>query len=209
MILSFSNAINMCFTARWLVSSALALLVTILLVTLMHSLIRSEPVVTEPTYTQPPIDVVMPKRVIENQEIVPPNKPEKVEPEPITPRLVQTEITQKAPVLTGFSHAPKASFRGTPVADSGRFPIARIMVAPEYPYRAAQKNIEGYVDITFDITVAGIPSNIQVTAAKPEKIFNAAALKAIKRWRFMPYEQDGEAVPFYGMAKRLVFDLEE
>ena len=43
----------------------------------------------------------------------------------------------------------------------------------------------------------------------PEKIFNKSAVRAIKKWKFTPYEQDGQMVPFYGMSKRLVFNLEK
>ena len=208
MTLSFSNPISVRFTARWLISSGMALIVTLLLVALMHILIRTESIMIEPTYIQPQIDIVMPERTIEEQTIIPPEKPKEIEPEPVIPSLVQTEIEQQAPGLKGLYHVPEASFESTPVQHSGRFPIARIMVSPEYPYRATQQGIEGYVDVAFDITVAGMPTNIRITAASPEKIFNSAALKAIKRWRFMPYEQDGKAVPFKGMAKRLVFNLE-
>jgi protein TonB len=71
------------------------------------------------------------------------------------------------------------------------FPLVRI--PPRYPMRAANRGIEGWVKIEFTITEEGTVKDAIVVDAQPGKIFDRAALKAIKRWKFKAKVIDGEA----------------
>ena len=64
-------------------------------------------------------------------------------------------------------------------------------VNPEYPASAERKGIEGFVDLKFVITVTGEVKDVVVTNAEPQGVFDDAATRAIKRWKFKPTQIDG------------------
>lgn len=65
---------------------------------------------------------------------------------------------------------------------------------PEYPYGAKRKRIEGEVTVRMLVNSKGNPVNLSVYSASPNGIFEQAALKAAKRWRFRPGKYHGEDV---------------
>lgn len=79
-------------------------------------------------------------------------------------------------------------------------------VTPEYPARAQRKLQEGYVDLQFTSTATGEVKDITVVAAQPEGVFDDAAVRALKRWKFKPKEIDGQAVD-QRLALRMRFEL--
>ena len=93
---------------------------------------------------------------------------------------------------------------GTGEISSNIIPLVRI--PPTYPMRAASRRIEGWVKIEFTITKEGTVKDAVVVAAQPNSIFNRAALKAIKRWKFKPHIIAGEAYE-QRAAQTLKFDL--
>ena len=71
--------------------------------------------------------------------------------------------------------------------------IPLVRIPPTYPMRAANRRIEGWVKVEFTITKEGKVKDAVVVASQPGTIFNRAALKAIKRWKFKPHIIAGEA----------------
>lgn len=67
-------------------------------------------------------------------------------------------------------------------------------VLPEYPPRARAQRIEGWVRLEIEVSPSGTVSAARVVAASPERVFDEAALKAIRRWRFQPAFSEGRAV---------------
>ncbi|MFW5498805.1 MULTISPECIES: energy transducer TonB [unclassified Maridesulfovibrio] len=65
---------------------------------------------------------------------------------------------------------------------------------PEYPYGAKRKRIEGDVVVRMLVNSKGNPVNLSIYSASPSGIFEQAALKAAKRWRFRPGKYHGEDV---------------
>lgn len=88
-------------------------------------------------------------------------------------------------------------------------PIGRYITAAKYPNVAARRGIEGYVDVRFDVTAAGATANIQVIGADPKGIFEKSALKAVARWRYQPYMENGKAEYFSSIRKRIRFEMEK
>ena len=80
---------------------------------------------------------------------------------------------------------------GTGKSSTNVIPLVRI--PPTYPMRAANRRIQGWVKVEFTITKEGTVKDAAVVASKPSSIFNNAALKAIKRWKFKPHIIAGEA----------------
>jgi protein TonB len=91
-------------------------------------------------------------------------------------------------------------------ADRDAVPLVRIN--PEYPMRARQRGIEGWVTIQFTISKTGTVTNPVVVASQPRKIFNRAALQAIGRWKYNPKIKDGVAVERPGQKVTLEFAME-
>lgn len=71
--------------------------------------------------------------------------------------------------------------------------IPLVRIPPIYPMRAANRRIQGWVKVEFTITKEGTVKDPIVVASKPNSIFNRAALKAIKRWKFKPHLRAGVA----------------
>ena len=84
-----------------------------------------------------------------------------------------------------------------------------VRVDPQYPIRAADRGVEGWVELEFTISESGAVKEAKVIAAKPKGVFNRAALRAIKRWKYNPKVEDGVAVERPGVTVRLEFNLED
>jgi len=86
--------------------------------------------------------------------------------------------------------------------------FVRLTSAPaKYPTRASQRDITGWVEVTFTVTKSGETANIEVLRAEPEKTFDISAMEAVKKWTFEPRQYQGEPIDQRTTA-RLVFDLQ-
>ncbi len=90
-------------------------------------------------------------------------------------------------------------------SDTDVVPIVR--VTPQYPLRASERGIEGWVEVQFTISKLGTVKDPTVLNSKPSSIFDRAALKAIKKWKYNPKIEDGEPVERPGVKVRLKFEL--
>ena len=59
-------------------------------------------------------------------------------------------------------------------------------VAPDYPPRASERNIQGWVDVEFTVGTDGKTRNIVVTDASHEQMFRREATEAVQKWQFEP-----------------------
>ena len=97
-------------------------------------------------------------------------------------------------------------------ADGEYMPI--VAVAPEYPRRAAQRGLEGFVTVRFTVTTNGSTRDIEVvdavdTEGRETSIFNRSAIRAAERFKFRPRVVDGEPTEVAGVSYRFVFELED
>jgi protein TonB len=72
--------------------------------------------------------------------------------------------------------------------------IPLVRIPPRYPRSASRRGLEGVVTVSFTITKDGQVRSPVVIKAKPENIFDSAALKAILKWKFKPKVVDGKPV---------------
>ena len=91
-------------------------------------------------------------------------------------------------------------------SDQDIVPIVR--VNPQYPIRAADRGIQGWVEVQFTISAAGTVKAPVVVDAEPATIFNRAALRAIRKWKYSPKIEEGVAVDRPDVRVRLHFNLE-
>ena len=92
-------------------------------------------------------------------------------------------------------------------SDTDVVPIVR--VTPQYPLRASERGIEGWVEVEFTISKLGTVKDPRVINSHPSSIFDRAALKAIRKWKYNPKIEDGEPVERPGIKVRLKFDLSD
>ncbi len=76
-----------------------------------------------------------------------------------------------------------------------------------YPPQAKAAGIEGQVVVRYDVTVAGTVVNAVVEAAEPAGVFEAAALAAVRSWRFKAPVEDGVLVAAPSRVSEVRFQL--
>ncbi len=102
-------------------------------------------------------------------------------PSPPPPATTTTTTTAAAP----------ASRPAVPAVREARL-LSR--VDPVYPREAARSRQNGWVEVEFTIGRDGSVSDVRVVDARPARVFNQAAQRAIQEWRFEPRLENGEPV---------------
>jgi len=78
-----------------------------------------------------------------------------------------------------------------------------------YPEAARDQGIQGAVVVRYDVSAEGRVANAQVVSAEPAGVFEEAALKAVRGWRFRPGRQKGVESVFTGMVSTIEFKFGE
>lgn len=78
-------------------------------------------------------------------------------------------------------------------------------VMPQMPDSARRRGITGWVEVVFTVTEKGDVADAEVRNSSPEDVFDDAALRAVRAWRFEPATKDGKPVSTRTMI-RLKFD---
>lgn len=86
-------------------------------------------------------------------------------------------------------------------------PVVRI--PPEYPMGAARDGIEGWVILGFDISAIGEVINIKVVESEPKRIFDKAAKKALRKWKYRAKSKNGRALIQKGFTVQLDFKMNQ
>ena len=138
-----------------------------------------------------------------------PNRPEQEqEPEPPDmdiPETPRPEMNAESIATPDFSGPQFGAFSASTDADV--LPIVKL--TPQYPRRATQRGIEGWVLVQFTITAAGAVVNPMIVDADPPGIFNRSALRSIVKWKYKPRILNGKAVARPGVQHLITFELEE
>lgn len=199
--------------ARRVTSAVLALFVTFGLFYLMQALItKAAGKLEEPAGSM--VDFVRLKKD-SDLELKKRKLPKKEEPEEPPPppdlSLARSDRPDQALEEMGFAVGVEVDVggpnMGIAASDADIVPIVR--VNPQYPPRAADRGIEGWVIVEFTISAAGTVKDPVVLDAAPSSIFNRAALRAIRKWKYNPKTEDGQPVERPGVKVRLNFELED
>ena len=146
----------------------------------------------------------------------------------LLPEKVQRPAAPAAPSLPQISRLSPGSAKRTPSvalgvsvnariapaqigisAGSDRDATPLVRVDPDYPVRASQRGVEGWVRVQFTITSAGQVVDPAVVDSQPKGVFEATALRAVSRWRYSPKVDSGSAVERRGVQVLLTFQLEQ
>jgi protein TonB len=140
-------------------------------------------------------------------------KPEQERPPPV-PEIPQMAHSSgdaggaAVQLMTPTVDAAGAMSRMTMSAGSDRDIMPLVRINPDYPPRALSRGIEGYVIVQFTISATGSVKDLIVVEAKPEGIFDEAAMRAVARWRYNPKVEEGVAVERVGVQTMITFKLE-
>ena len=74
----------------------------------------------------------------------------------------------------------------------------------QYPTRALQSNVEGWVELSYTVGTDGNVSNIKLLNASPPRTFEASATRAVSHLRYQPVIQGGKAISV-GTQVRIVY----
>ncbi len=67
-------------------------------------------------------------------------------------------------------------------------------VPPRWPEAARRRGLNGRVTVRLKVRADGSPDEVEVLEAEPPGVFDAAALEAVRQWRFEPATYEGRAV---------------
>jgi len=115
--------------------------------------------------------------------------------------------TPAAPKPTPAAPPPATETASAPSA-GGETHAAELVksVPPDYPPEAYRARTQGWVEVEFTVAPDGSVADAQVVASEPGRVFNAAALSAVKRWTFKPRMENGKAVE-ERLRRRIQFKL--
>jgi protein TonB len=166
---------------------------------------------------EPPVPAVRPAAVDRTAPI-------RVMPDPLTPRIAAPVEAQAdrgtrtrgssrtfgPPINSGHptaGYAKSLPVRGPIVEPDPVAPIDATAALPDrdleqltatepvYPPAALRDRVEGWVEVDFTVTEAGVVREIEIIAAEPRGVFETAAMAAVGQWRFQPRVVNGRPVP--------------
>jgi TonB family protein len=112
-------------------------------------------------------------------------------------RKLGANSLQASAVERQIAAARDNSGRGASAADglisAGRLERLKY-VPPDYPAEARQRGVSGAVELTFTVRADGKVTDVNVESATPPRVFDDAAIDAVRKWRYRPVERDGRAV---------------
>ena len=151
------------------------------------------------------------------KRILPQKKP--TEAKPVTPSFKTSTTTEQSNIpsikIQTFEPTPQKqamSLAGSPhlgsaPSDTDILPLVRVQ--PIYPRTAAQRKIEGWVQLQFTVTKTGTVKDVYILDANPPNIFNKAAKRAVKKWKYKQRIKNNKPIETPGVKVKLTFKLED
>ncbi|MFC3194840.1 TonB family protein [Marinicella sediminis] len=166
------------------------------------------------THFRPDVETKVRKRVKKQ----PPEKPQSSQP-PAVPRLqaVKNEQIQlenpneysnsKSINLLSQTSIPGFSIVAHQVQHEGQGGI-KAGIPPVYPPKAVLNNIEGWVLVSITVNQQGQVDQVKVVDSEPARMFEEAAVKAVKKWAFYSKTNNGQSVS-YEFNQKIEFKLDQ
>ncbi len=87
--------------------------------------------------------------------------------------------------------------------------LPQTLVTPTYPRKAIDRGIEGLVIVQFNISESGNVEQPRIIHSQPNKIFDRAVMKALKKSQYRPMEIEGRATKIKNVTESYYFRLFE
>lgn len=111
------------------------------------------------------------------------------------PSLPSVDVSEPLPV----------NLSRLPPTRSDYQPIVKTM--PDYPPRAEQRGVEGYVIVEYTVTTTGETKDWKVVESS-SALFDRAAIESTKEYKYLPRTLDGTPIEVPGVRTRIEFVLE-
>lgn len=138
-----------------------------------------------------------------------PERPEPIKepdiPQIDIPKAKKPDINSERNVKPDFGRSEVGLY--SPHKDGDAIPIVK--VPPQYPRRASQRGIEGWVLLEFTVTETGAVLNPIVIDANPPGLFNRSAIRMINKWKYKPLIKKRKAVQRKGVQHLITYQLEK
>ncbi len=194
---------------RFILGTALAAFVTLLLFIFMYSRVKVEfkaldkeeklsfeinPKIEEVKITRQEVKVAKVQRV---------NTP------PPPPMIERQQATQPSVPIASLEGAipdfetPKIDRQSFKIAVSDRDAQPLVRIPPVMPPRAEKS---GHCKVRFDVSPSGQPYNV-VTTYCTSSVFKRASIKSVEKWKYNPKIVEGRAVARRGVESQITFRL--
>ncbi len=198
---------------RYTIALGLAVVTTFFILWAMQTLIAGgNNVMSEPPKGNV-LDFIRLKQeqVIAKKDRKPQKPPKPKEPPPLNQPQMQQSNPNVNAVSTNFTADVQTDVGlsgglNLSTGDGDYLPIVK--VAPVYPRRAQSRGIEGYVIVEFTVNKNGSVVNPSVVEAKPEGIFDQAAINAALKFKYKPRVVDGVAMSVAGVQNKISFEID-
>jgi len=188
---------------------ALAVLITLTLILAMYGLIKMDEPDLDGSKSFKLPDFVHSDRNEDLQTIVArPDKPAEVEEQPDIPDVDATPDQLDIDSNMGLGAVKvgiNRSLKGFNSNDGEFLPIFR--APPQYPRRALERGLCGWVDLSFTVTATGGTRDPFVTDSS-SSAFEGAARKAALKYKYKPRQVAGKPVDVPGVEIRIRFELD-
>ena len=197
---------------RYLTSAGFAIVVVTAIFLLMIKLIQQEvPAKPVNKAVDLNLDLIIEKDPVPKPHRNPPEKKEIKDP----PKVPQNQpddsskvkISQVVKLTIDSESIVPGLNKGGGNSDQMLTPV--VTIEPQYPVVALRENKEGWVTLGFTVTRTGSVTNVKVLNAKPRRVFDKAALRALYKWKYRPEIVDGQAVESPDQVVTLEFNLED
>jgi protein TonB len=118
----------------------------------------------------------------------------------------QQQQQQQQAAAAAKAKAAAAKPATTPPKPAGETRAAKVVsaAAPNYPLEAARNQTSGYAVVQFTVSVTGAVENPHVISSSPRRVFDQAAINAVKHSTFEPALKNGQPVDSV-LQRRIVF----
>lgn len=103
----------------------------------------------------------------------------------------QAAAAAKAAATPTVTKPPPAPAQ--PVGET-RNAVALAPAAPEYPIQAARNQTSGYAVVEFTVSTDGTVTDPHIVDSSPRRVFDSAAIQAVRSSKFKPALKDGQPV---------------
>ena len=198
---------------RYAFSVVIGTVVTLSLLFVMHLLIASGKTALTKPRDRAKLEFVRVKRneSLNVEDFTPEKPPKPPETPPETPPQDMDNMDPNAPTIniappTVATNMDIGGPGGMNIAEGDYLPIVR--VAPVYPARALSRGLEGYVDLSFTVTMAGTVLD-PVILFSTSSLFERAATRAVLKFKYKPRVVDGVPVDVPNVKTRISFQIED
>ncbi|WKE66006.1 energy transducer TonB [Gallaecimonas kandeliae] len=131
--------------------------------------------------------------------------------QPTAPATTQAPPSGTGPVVGQFNPMGGKLEMTAPggMGGQGQEATPLVRMDPRYPIEAARDGKEGWVKLRFTVTAAGTVDQVQVLDAEPKRLFDKAAVDALRKWRYQPKVVDGKAIAQPDQEVVLAFKLDK